>query len=113
MLFQVDYSTVAYWPESSDSKNKWQHHMLITCFGDKWLVAELLLVTTDFVDKWGTEIVDHFLVIFIQRFSPLSSRLTALLSHVILNEWLAFNSGFLFLFFKYAQKWWTHGVVWL
>ena len=70
MLFQVDYSTVAYWPESSDSK-KWQYHMLITCFGDKWLVAESLLVTTDFVDKWSTEIVNHFLVIFIQRFSPL------------------------------------------
>ena len=50
-----------------------------------------------FVDKWGTEIVDHFLVIFIQRFSPLSSRLTALLSHVILNEWLAFNSAFYFI----------------
>ena len=35
------------------------------------------------------------LIPFIQRYSPLSSRLTALLSHVIQNVWLAFHSAFL------------------
>ena len=34
------------------------------------------------------------LITFIQRYSPLLSRLTALLLHVIVNEWLAFHSVF-------------------
>ena len=33
-------------------------------------------------------------IAFIQRYSPLSSRLTALLMHVILNEWLLFIARF-------------------
>ena len=31
---------------------------------------------------------------FIQRYSLLSSRLTAHVSHVILNEWLSFHSAY-------------------
>ena len=52
---------------------------------------------------------DIIIIIIIWRYSPLLSRLTALLSHVILNKWL---QPFI-AHFQYPPKWCTYCTIWL
>jgi len=56
-----------------------------------WNTYRVGVVCQDSPISTVVTVVDHF---YILRYSPLSSRLTALLSHLILNEWLAFYSAF-------------------
>ena len=76
---------------------------------DKSATVSINFPTAKQISRFSLDVLSLFIVlynIYIHRRSPLSSRLTALLSHVILNEWPAFYGTVLNIHRSVAELTW-------